>query len=186
MRLSTTPPYFLLAVLLIFTLQACGFKLRGAVELSSEMSPIYFQANSVFQLGREIQSLLKSNKIELVDDEKQSKSQLILISESKSNRVLSVDSDGRAREYLLSYSVNFSINVNSSDSADFNNPTVDSVNEDSAKTPTNADKITISRSLLFDQDAVLAVSNESQVLYKDMRRDAARLILLKLEARSKQ
>jgi outer membrane lipopolysaccharide assembly protein LptE/RlpB len=38
--------------------------------------------------------------------------------------------------------------------------------------------------LLFDQNAVLAVTNESEILYKDMRRDTARLILLKVKARS--
>ena len=44
------------------------------------------------------------------------------------------------------------------------------------------DSISVARSLLFDPDAVIAVVNESEILYKDMRRDAARLILLKLQA----
>ena len=46
------------------------------------------------------------------------------------------------------------------------------------------DTVTLSRSLLFDTDTVLAVENESEVLYREMQRDASRLILLKLQAYS--
>lgn len=161
---TSTQSRVLIAVVLICVLQACGFKLRGAVELSSEMSPIYLQQNSVLGLGREIESLLVSNKIDLVDDEKHSKAQLVLLKEAKKRRVLSVDSDGQAREYLLSYAVTFSIKIGSAKAIE--------------------DKTSISRSLLYDTDAVLAVVNESEVLYKEMRRDTARLILLKLQAQS--
>ena len=170
MLFKTGKSHFLIAVILIGLLQACGFKLRGSVELSSDMSPIYLQQNSVFELGREIKSLLISNKIDFIEDEKSSKAQLVLVKEDKKRRVLSVDSDGRAREYLLSYNVTFSIKINSAKSA--------------ADKQAAEDHISISRSLLFDPDAVLAVANESEVLYKDMRRDAARLILLKLQAMS--
>ena len=155
---------------MLSVLQACGFKLRGSVELSEDMSPLYLNKNSVLQLGREIEALLKGNQIDLADDEKSSNAQLVLVKETKKRRVLSVDSDGRAREYLLSYVVTFAIKVNSSDVA---------TAEQEAP-----EKITLSRSLLFDPDAVLAVANESEILYKDMRRDAARLVLLKLQARS--
>lgn len=161
---TSTQSRFFIAVILVCVLQACGFKLRGSIELSPDMSPIYLQQNSVLELAREIESLLISNKIDLVDDEKQSKAQLVLVKEAKKRRVLSVDSNGRAREYLLSYAVTFSIKIGSAKATE--------------------DKISISRSLLFDSDAVLAVANESEVLYKDMRRDAARLILLKLQAQS--
>jgi LPS-assembly lipoprotein len=170
MLLTTKQSHFLIAVILVCLLQACGFKLRGSVELSSEMSPIYLQQNSVFELGREIKALLISNNINLVEDEKLSKAQLVLVKEDKKRRVLSVDSDGRAREYLLSYNVTFSVKVNSEKAA--------------AGEQIGDDHISISRSLLFDPDAVLAVVNESEILYKDMRRDAARLILLKLQAKS--
>jgi LPS-assembly lipoprotein len=170
MLFTTKQSYFLITVILIGLLQGCGFKLRGSVELSSNLSPIYLQQNSVFELGREIKSLLISNKIDLVEDENRSKAQLVLVNEAKTRRVLSVDSDGRAREYLLSYNVTFSIKINSAKGV---------TGEQAAE-----DHVLISRSLLFDPDAVLAVANESEILYKDMRRDAARLILLKLQAKS--
>jgi len=155
---------------MVSVLQACGFKLRDSVELPADMSPIFLKKNSVLQLGREIEALLIGNKIDLTYDVKASNTQLELVKESKKRRVLSVDSNGRAREYLLSYVVTFSIKTKSTGTA--------------AAKQEIPEKITLSRSLLFDPDAVLAVANESEVLYKDMRRDAARLVLLKLQAKS--
>ena len=91
------------------SLHACGFQLRGSIDLSEDISPIYIEQNNMFDLAREIKLLLAMNKIEVVEDAKQSKAQLTLLNEEKSRRVLSVDGSGRAREYLLIYKVNFVI-----------------------------------------------------------------------------
>ena len=155
---------------LVLSLHACGFQLRGSIDLSSEMSPIYIEQNSVFDLAREIKTLLASNKIAMVEDAQQSKSQLILLDDSKSQSVLSVDGSGQAREYRLTYKVNYVIKVNQKQ------------NDEAAVVP---DSLTVNRTWLFDPNAVLAVTNEAELLYKDMRREAARLILLKINARSK-
>lgn len=168
----------ILAIALLFLmaqLVACGFQLRGSINLSSDMSPIYLEQNSVFDLAREIKSLLISNRIELVKNVQQSKSQLVLLNETKSQRVLSVDGSGRAREYLLSYKVNFAITVTQKKTA----------KNTAAQNLLDQDTLTVTRTWLFDPDAVLAVTNEAELLYTDMRREAARLILLKLNARSK-
>jgi len=157
--------YLALAV----SLYACGFQLRGSINLSSDMSPIYIEQNGVFDLAREIKTLLASNQIAVVEKAELSKAQLILLNDSKSQSVLSVDGSGQAREYLLSYQVNFAIKVNQE-------------NAESAAAP---DSITVNRTWLFDPDAVLAVTNEAELLYNEMRREAARLILLKINARSK-
>lgn len=159
--------YFRLAILLLAAMASysCGFQLRGALDLSVDISPLYIQQNSAFELAREIKGLLEKNKIAVTEDPTKASAQLTLVSESKSSRVLSVDSSGRAREYLLTYTVNITVRTNQS-----------------REMP---DSISVSRSLLFDTDAVLAVSIESETMYRDMRKDAARLILLKLQARSK-
>lgn len=152
-------------ILLLLGLYGCGFQLRGALDLSQEMSPVYLQHNTAFELGREIKSLLQTNKIAISEFANTANSRLILTKENRGQRVLSVDSSGRAKEYLLIYTVQFTIKIQQQEETQ--------------------ESITISRSLLFDPDAVLAASNESAVLYKDMLRDAARLILLKLQARSR-
>ncbi len=166
---------------LVFFMQACGFQLRGALDLSQDISPIYLQQNSVFELGREIRSLLTANKIQMTENDKQAKTLLTLLKEVKTRRVLSVDGNGRVKEYLLNYTANFSIKIinPSKDINDING--INDINDQG-----RVDSISVSRPLLFDPDAVVAVVNESEILYKDMRRDAARSILLKLQASSRQ
>ncbi len=151
-------------VTIVLMLYACGFQLRGSIILSEEIAPVYIEHGNLFQLGREIRSLLATNKIEVVSKESQSRSTLVLVRDGRDRRVLSVDGSGRAKEYLLTYTVDFAIKIKQSGDT--------------------SDSLTISRSLLFDPDAVLAVTNESEILYRDMQRDIARLILLKLQALS--
>ena len=162
------------------SINACGFQLRGSIDLADTLSPIYIEQNSAFELAREIKSLLVANKIKVVNRAGQSNATLSLLNEEKTRRTLSVDGSGRVREYRLSYRVNFVIDTKQSASAAIENSDVKN-NQDSI----SQDSISLSRSLLFDPDAVLAVTNEAEILYEDMRRDAARLILLKLQARSK-
>ena len=145
-------------------LTACGFQLRGAVNLSEDVAPIAIQRNNLFDLGSEIRSVLETNNIDVTESVSAAESVIKLISESQSRRVLSVDGSGRATEYLLIYSVRYGLESQSFEAAEF-----------TAKQQ---------RSLLFDPDAVLAVENEAEMLYADMRKDVARLILMKLQAKS--
>ncbi len=162
---------YITLALLVSLIQACGFQLRGALDLSQDISPIYLQQNNLFELGREIKALLNANKLQIAENEQQAKAQLALLSETRGRRVLSVDSNGRGREYLLTYTVNFSIKIKQTTG----------INQQGRQ-----DTISVRRSLLYEPEAVLAVDNESEILYKDMQRDVARLILLKLQASSRQ
>ena len=172
----------LLVLALVFTVSACGFQLRGTLDISEDLSPVLLEKNNAFELAREIKALLRANNIQTVESDSSAQdsstqdsptqaagranTRLSLLKESKSRRVLSVDGNGRAREYLLGYTVNFSIKIKQSKQIE--------------------DSISVQRSLLFDPDAVLAVVNETEVLYKDMRRYVSRLILLKLQAHSQK
>ena len=44
------------------------------------------------------------------------------------------------------------------------------------------DSVSLSRSLLFDPEAVLAFNNEAERLFREMQKNAARQLLLKLQA----
>ena len=160
---------FISLMLAVSIVASCGFKLRGSLDISQDISPIYFQQNSVFELGREIKQLLATNEISVVEnvdevDDDKFKAKLTLLNEVRDRRVLSVDANGRAREYLLKYMINYTIKLKGLKETE--------------------ESISLTRSLLFDPVAVLAVTNESDVLYHDMQRDAARLVLLKLQALS--
>ena len=174
-------------LLLIMLVQACGFQLRGVLEISQEVSPLYLQQNTAFDLAREIKLLLVTNKVAVTENLSEANSRLILHKESRHNRVLSVDGNGRAREYLLTYTVIFSIKFNLDDELKEKDAAEDAeakIATEEIATEPPPESISVSRTLLFDPDAVLAVVNETEILYEDMRRDVARLILLKLQARS--
>ena len=155
-------------LLLVSVLSGCGFQLRGSLGLSEDISPLYLKSNSSFELARELKLLLATNNVRQTDKPEKANYQLILVRENKKKRVLTVDGDGRAKEYLLTYTIDYSINVK------------DAVQQDVIES------ISLKRSLLFDTGAVLAVTNESEILYKNMQRDTARLILLKLQTRARQ
>ncbi len=153
---------FLLALLMM--IQSCGFHLRGELNLPKNLSPMFIEPNTAFELSREIKSLLANNSVISTDNAEASNAQLELVKETKERSVLSVDSNGRAREYRLTLTVIFSFKAHGIE--------------------VEMDKVVLSRSLLFDTGTVLAVENESEVLYREMQRDASRLILLKLQSYS--
>lgn len=159
----------------MLVIESCGFQLRGSLDLSSEISPLYLQQNSVFELARDIRTLLSTNQIALADDPAQANSQLVLLNETRQRRVLSVDGNGRAREYALTYTVYFTMTVKAADEL-----------PEGQQAEPKQESISLNRSLLFEPDAVLAVTNQAEILYQDMRKNAARSILLRLQARSRQ
>lgn len=162
-------------VLLTLVISGCGFQLRGAIDISAEISPLYLQQNSVFELAREIKALLTTNNIEVVADPAQANSQLVLLNETKQSRVLSVDGNGRAREYSLTYTVNFTMTIKKAGEQ-----------AEGVGVVPKQETVSLTRSLIFDPEAVLAVTNETEILYREMRGNAARSILLKLQARSRK
>lgn len=159
-------PRLLILLLLVSIVSGCGFQLRGAFDLSGELSSLHMKHSTSFELARELKSILSANNVLLTEKANKANLQLILLNEEKRRSVLTVDGNGQVREYSLSYTVYFSI-------------------KNKGSTEEVKHSVLLSRSLLFNTDAVLAVTNESEILYKDMQRNAARLILLKLQAHVK-
>jgi len=171
-----------LIIVLAFAVHACGFQLRGSLSVSDEIAPVYLQQNSVFELAREIKSLLATNKIKTVNNAAAAKTHLTLVNESKKSRVLSVSGSGQAKEYLLTYTANITIRTYPAKPGPAQ---VDTTEEDTAQSGLSKavrDSVVVRRDLVFDSAAVLGFANEADILYEDMRKQAARLILLKLQA----
>lgn len=164
--ISTPKLLYFLVLLLILQLSGCGFQLRGSLGLPEDVSPLYVEQNNAHELARVLKRLLAQNKIIIADNDSGVNSRIRLMAENKNRRVLSVDGDGRAREYLLSYKVDVLISV-----------------KQKKEVP---ESISLSRSLLFDAEAVLAFNNEADRLYREMLKKAAHLILLKLQAHSQR
>ncbi|MBT8129927.1 MAG: hypothetical protein HKO86_07140 [Gammaproteobacteria bacterium] len=151
-------------VMLAFTVTACGFHLRGSYDLPARLSPLYLEKESMsLLLYKELRSTIRASGTELTEDATAAASVLSVSNEHRTRDVISVDTLGRAREYRLIYRMSFSLQASE-----------ESVIENS--------QIKLSRNLLFNPEAVLGVAEETQNVYRDMIRDSAGQILLRLQA----
>ncbi len=151
----------ILTLLLLLVLTACGFHLRGAVQLSPALAEMTLRdARPATDVAPELRRALKSEGIRLSD----SASLVLQVkAERYGKRVLSVNSSGGAQEYGLSYSVSFSLTGE-------------------AGAPWLAEQtVTVTRDLRFDANAVLGTGNEETQLKTEMRRDAVLQILRRLQ-----
>ena len=152
----------LLVSLLLSMLPSCGFHLRGDYKLPEQMKLTYVQAaNRNSELIRHLKRTLRSSGVQLVDSQQQATAVLHISHEKTGRRVLSVDAQGRAREYELAYSVSFRV----SSETDF------AVGEQTLQ---------LERDFLFDAEDVLAKSSEESLLVRDMQVDMVRMMMRKL------
>lgn len=158
-----------LGLLVAALLSSCGFHLRGAYQLPAVMKMTYVDAaNENSDLIRSLKRSLKASEITLLENSSAASAVLKVGSAQKSKRTVSVDSQGRAREYTLSYSLSFSLKASD---GEFEMP---------------EQTISINRDFLFDTEDVLGKSKEEAQLYVEMEQDIVRLILLRLQSHAQQ
>jgi len=157
------------SVVLVLTFMAgCGFHLRGNYRLPAAMQTTYIassQANS--GLVRALKQSLKASNITISEQAIDTAATLTLSKETRNKRIISVDSSGRAREYMLTSTVTFGVTKSA---VDFN---------------IEQQTIRISRNFIFDSQAVLGNQREESLLYEDLQQDLVRLILLRLQSYDK-
>ena len=148
--------------LLMLSVTACGFHLRGELALASSLVPVYIVSDKDKVLRQELLALFELNAIEQARDRNIAASVLRIDSVERSRRVLSTDTNGLVREYELAYTLAYTFE-----------------GSDALK---QQNTISLKRELVFDSSNVLAYNTESRFLYQDMQRNAARLILLQLQS----
>ena len=157
---------FILFITLVL-LVGCGFKLRGAYQLPDAMNTTYvnsIEKNST--LSRALIRSLKSSDVNIVNSAADNVAVLTLSKEARSKRIISVDANGRAREYTLTYAISFNIKKQDEDFEIENQ------------------EIRIDRDFVFDTEDVLGNSREESKLYEEMQQDIIRLILLRLQSKT--
>ena len=154
-----------LTVALLLALSACGFHLRGDVNLDARLGKIHIKgADRYDPLVRELAQSLTATGAVVVEESKDATAILQILKNSGSRRVLSVSSAGKVREYELYQTLEFKVG-------------------DSAGRELMApQRLELTRAYLFDKEDVLGKSNEEEMLRRDMRRDLVRLVMLRLEA----
>ena len=155
----------LLACLLAaLTLSACGFHLRGEVELPPEIRSLAIEDSATgSELVPVIKLKLRRSGIKPLDNSQQAKLILIINGEAYSRRVLTVSSVGQVQEFGLSYDVDYSIKNVADPGASLMRQT-----------------LSIKRDLRFSVDEVLGKASEEARLKDDMLVAAAERILRRL------
>jgi len=147
-------------------LSGCGFRMRGADgSYRMPFQSIYIGLPDTSPLGAQLKRNLRStDRVAIAERASDADVQLVVLSEQQGRQILSLNSLGRAREYLLTYTLTFTIR-------DRNGVQL------LAPTP-----IPLRRNMAFDETQVLAKEAEAALLYRDMQADAVQQILRQLSA----
>lgn len=148
----------------ILLTSACGFKLRGQVEIPPELNPMSIQPPSGSPVRDALVEQLQGSQVRLAARPEDARIVIRLSNEGRSSRVVAVDRNGKALAYELHYQVTF-----------------DAVAPD-GKQLVPAQSIDVVRSQDDPNVDVLGKQLESDLIYEDMTRDAAIRILGRLRA----
>jgi LPS-assembly lipoprotein len=150
-----------LCLALCAALAGCGFKLRGQQTFPFETINVPSNTPLGVELKRNIAAASAQTK--LVDSPADAEAVLSVLSEANEKVILSLNTQGRVREYQLRYRVVF--RVSNQKGLDFVPPTA----------------VLLTRDITFN-DQVLAKEVEEAQLYREMRSDLVHQILRRLGA----
>ena len=151
------------ALLAAAVLPACGFKLRGARTLPFET--IFLSAAGNNALSAELaRNIRVGTSTRVVPGRNQAAAVLDILGETRDREILSLNAQGRAREYTLRYRLSFK--VSDGKGRDF----------------IPATEIAVQRDISFNESEVLAKESEEALLYRDMQTDLVQQILRRLAA----
>lgn len=148
-------------ITLLCLLTACGFVLRGPVSFPFQSIYVGLPENS--SLSGELKRHIRANGNTMIESSA-SEADVILdvLSEAREKTILSLNSQGRVREFNLIY--NFRFQVRSKTGKQVLEPTT----------------ISLKRNVSFTENEVLAKEAEEALLYRDMQSDLVQQIMRRL------
>lgn len=160
---------YVLGLLAVAMLSACGFHLRGAADMAMPFKSIYLGFADTSTLGNMLKRNIRgADNTVIVTDPKDAEAILDVLSEQREKTVLSLNNLGRVREYTLAFAFKFRVRDNKG-------------NELLAPT-----EIRLTRDLNYDETQTLAKESEEAMLYRDMQNDLVSQILRRLAAIQRQ
>ena len=154
----------LAALLAAAVLAGCGFQLRGSNgQYNMPIQSIWLSFPEASPLGTELKRNLRAgDAVRIETDASKAQALFDVMSESRGKAILSLNSLGRVREYLLTYTLSFS------------------VRDRAGAELLPATQISLRRNMAFDETQVLAKESEAALLYRDMQADLVQQILRRL------
>ena len=153
-------------LLLAVALSSCGFQLRGSNgQYHMPFQTIYLGFSDTSPLGIELRRNLRGgDAVVVVTDASKAEAKFDVLSETRGKTILSLNSQGRVREYMLTYTLVFRVR----DAKDVE--------------LLGSTEISLKRSIAFNETQVLAKESEEALLYRDMQSDLVQQILRRLSA----
>lgn len=148
-------------LVLLTSLSACGFALRGAVVFPFQSICVGLPESSA--LGGELKRNLRANgKTEVTTQATNAEVVLDVLGETRDKVILSLNSQGRVREFNLIYNLKFRLR------------------DKAGREVLEPTTISLKRNLSFKENEVLAKEAEEALLYRDMQSELVQQIMRRL------
>jgi len=159
----------LAALALVLTLSACGFHLRGeGGHYTLPFPSMYVGLPKESPLGIDLKRNIRANGgTTVVDNRKDADGIIEVLTDPEKTRtksILSLNSNGRVRQYLLQYNIVF--RVTDREGHELLAPT----------------QISLNRPIDFNETQLLAKEREEDLLYKDMQTDLVQQMMRRMAA----
>jgi LPS-assembly lipoprotein len=146
-------------------LAGCGFQLRGSGTVAALPFQSIYLAQAGTPLGVELRRAINnSGGASVAADVRSAQATIDVMTDSREKVILSLNSQGRVREYTLGYRVVFRVKDSK---------------ENELLAPT---EIYLRRTLSFNEAQVLAKETEEATLYRDMQTEMVHQILRRVAA----
>ena len=154
----------ILLIILIFSLSACGFHLRGhnVNEKSFPFASLHLKSAAPTPFIADLENSLELYKIRIAATAAEADLTLDIVSEVSDKQILALSGAGQVLEYQLRYRV--SLRAYDKQMMEW----------------LPADEITLQRTLTYDPAQILAKEQEESLLYRDMRSDAVQQVMRRL------
>ncbi len=154
---------FLLALIVAATLAGCGFHLRGSGSAQMPYKTMYIALPETADVNVWLQRYIKaSGTTAIVDSPNEAEAVFQQLSDNRMKTILSVNAQGRVREYRLQLTYRFQV-------ANAKGQILVRPNE-----------VSLSRDITFDDSNILAKDLEEGLLWRDMNNDLVNQIMRRL------
>ncbi|MDP2883203.1 MAG: LPS assembly lipoprotein LptE [Azonexus sp.] len=158
-----SPLRLLLALVLAVALTGCGFHLRGVGSGNLPYKTMYIALPDTAEVNIWLQRYIKaSGSTTIVEDPKTADAIFQQLGDSRLKTILSVNAQGRVREYRLQLTYTFRV-VNQ---------------KGQVLVPSN--EVALTRDISFDDSNILAKDLEEGLLWRDMNNDLVNQIMRRL------
>ena len=159
----------ILVIVLVSTLCACGFHLRGHEKITStDSSNIVVLSSSAPNVSSEVTSLLNLGGAHIVTARDEADYILTLSDETFDRQVLSVSAaTGKVKEYQLTLNARMSVSGKKGENL------------------VNNESVGVTRDYTFDDTSILGKSNEESVLREDLVKQVSMQIVRRFNAVTK-